>query len=1369
MPIEHATPAQPMEVLNFPLYGSRLIEASAGTGKTFTLALLYIRLILGRAGEADEVPDDSVLPDGQTLADSPVLAEDQARPLTPRDILVVTFTEAATEELRDRIRQRLVEAAACFGETSFAETGLGETGDGEVDVAGVGSAETAHDAGLSTDDPLVRLRAAYPQAQWSTCAWRLKLAAEAMDEARIHTIHGWCHRVLREHAFRTRGLFERTLLTDQHAMLTLLVQDYWRQHFYPLSEAQAALVQTCLAGPDQLLAQLRPLLGPHAQGVSYAGRPLPAPDLAALLGQAEQAQIRHQQRAQQQAERLQAAQACWQAHWDEVEAVLWSLQPHLSGTHHASAQTAKFEALLGDIKRWAFDRQPAPKLLPNFAQGAFRFKKTAKVQAAPEHPAFQALAAVYAQEASESGGLLEGDRLEDDLLEQAPLSAWLLAHAHQWVTRQRQRRMAEQAEMSFDDLLTELDHALDPAQGEAAQALAQALRAQAPVAMIDEFQDTDPLQYRIFDRIYQVAAPHPGTTLIMIGDPKQAIYSFRGADIQTYLKAREATAGRHYTLSRNFRSTQAVVSACNGLFEWAEQWSRGAFRFRLAESTDNPIPFVPVSAQGRQEQLKLAGVPVSPLNVWYFDQDDEPVSKGRYLTLAAQAAAATLSEALAHQASGFEGPEGWQPLVAADVAILVRNRQEAEAMREALSALSVPSVYLSDRESVLATPEAHDLVFWLRACAEPNNERRVRQALGTPTLAISLAQLAQWRDDELAWESQMQQFALLHQVWRRHGVLAMLRQLMAAYDLSGRLLATTGGERVLTNVLHLAEWLQHAAMELEGEQALIRYLAEHLDQADEQQILRLESDAQRVRIITIHKSKGLEYPLVMLPFICTWREVNGRVGQVMWRLPEGDRFYPEGGRFYEVAGPKHFAQAWMEADDQRLSEDMRLLYVALTRARHALWLGLAPLKSGNARKPQLAKSAIGYLLQGGGSFESAEAVRSALSALEAALGDLVTEVSPPAGQPLTMTSAPPLTDARTVRQLRWPDWWVASYSALELGRKEDHAAPLNEAVRPDGTSYLEPENAREDQAREYLLNDPQLNALRLIDSQALGTPVQAAQGGSQGPAPSRALHDLPRGSLYGTFLHDLLEWMAQQTIQQAGESLSGYQAALQMPEARRDMLARRCQRRGLVEWIEPLDQWLSDFLTQQWGLPEAETPFVLGHLQAPALSVEMEFMLESHQVSAEVLDRMVTPVTFEGASRPPVLRKQLNGMLKGFIDLVFEHEGRYYVADWKSNALGDDDQAYTPAAMQQAMLDKRYDLQAILYLVALHRQLHYRLPDYDYDQHIGGAVYVFLRGYRSEWGGRFMWKPPRALIEALDALFRGEPPVAEVTQMEMPL
>lgn len=1349
-PVDQTALPQSMDVLSFPLSGSRLIEASAGTGKTFTLALLYVRLILGEMGTSDS-----------------------AAPLTPRDILVVTFTEAATEELRDRIRQRLVEAAACFGEADLDD-----------------EEETVR----AEDDPLVRLRALYPQGQWSTCAWRLKLAAEAMDEARIHTIHGWCHRVLREHAFRTRGLFERTLLTDQQALLKLLVQDYWRQHFYPLPETQAALVQDCLAGPDQLLKQLMPLLGPHGQGVSYAGQLLSVPDLPALLDQAAQAQVRQQQRAQQQAARLQAAQTCWQAHWDEVEAILWSLQPHLSGTHHASAQTAKFAALLDELKHWAFAEQAAPKLLPNFAQGAFRFKKTAKVQAAPEHPAFQALAAVYESDQGASDqpddrldhDHLDHDRLDNDRLEQAPLSAWLLAHARQWVVTERQRRMAEQAEMSFDDLLTELDYALDPAQGEAAQALAQALRAQAPVAMIDEFQDTDPLQYRIFDRIYQVASPYPGTSLIMIGDPKQAIYSFRGADIQTYLKAREATAGRHYTLSRNFRSTQAVVSACNGLFEWAEQWARGAFRF--AEAVDNPIPFVPVSAQGRQEQLKLAGAKVAPLNVWYFDQGDEPVGQGHYLAQAAQAAAATLSEALADDGSGFESPNGWQPLVAADVAILVRNRQEADAMREALSALSVPSVYLSDRESVLATQEAHDLVFWLRACAEPNNERRVRQALGTPTLAIPLAQLALWRDDELAWESQMQQFSALHQTWRRHGVLAVLRQLMAAYDLPGRLLATTGGERVLTNVLHLAEWLQQAAMELEGEQALIRYLVEHLDQADEQQILRLESDAQRVRIITIHKSKGLEYPLVMLPFICTWREVNGRVGQVMWRSPEGERFY-------EVAGPKHFAQAWAEADDQRLSEDMRLLYVAVTRARHALWLGVAPLKTGNARKPQLAKSAIGYVLQGGASFESAEAVRAALSNLETALGDRVAVVSPPTGKTLVTASAPVLTEARAAPRLRWPDWWIASYSALELGRKADYVDAMNEGGTADVMGYLEPENAREDQARDYWqahelkgheleahdgsAGDGSMGDLSVLDHRLTGNRFSASrfpdqrsqpeQGGSQRPMPSRMLHDLPRGSLYGTFLHDLLEWMAQQTLCQDDDYVSGYQAALLMPEVRRDMLARRCHRRGLADWIEPLDQWLSDFLTQQWALPEAKTPLVLGHLQAPALSVEMEFMLESHQVSAEVLDRAVTQATFEAALRPPVLRKQLNGMLKGFIDLVFEHEGRYYVADWKSNALGEDDSAYTLSAMQQAMLDKRYDLQAVLYLVALHRQLRYRLPDYDYDQHIGGAVYVFLRGYRSEWGGRFILRPPRTLIEMLDALLRGEAPAAQVTQMEMPL
>ena len=246
------------------------------------------------------------------------------------------------------------------------------------------------------------------------------------------------------------------------------------------------------------------------------------------------------------------------------------------------------------------------------------------------------------------------------------------------------------------------------------------------------------------------------------------------------------------------------------------------------------------------------------------------------------------------------------------------------------------------------------------------------------------------------------------------------------------------------------------------------------------------------------------------------------------------------------------------------------------------------------------------------------------------------------------------------------------------------------------------------------------------------------------PPSSTGLHGFPRGAEVGTFLHDLLEWAAG----------TGFAALAARPAWLRDTVARRCARRGWDAWIEPLAEWMTDFIGREFALPDADVRFSLAGLTG--VVAEMEFWIAAGNVDTLALDRLVCAHTLGGAARPPLAADRLNGMLKGFIDLLLEHEGRYYVVDYKSNWLGPDDAAYNCEAMRQAVLEARYELQYVLYLLALHRLLRVRLPGYDYEHHIGGAVYLFLRGSGSLRQGVHFERPPRLLIEALDALFAGQ-------------
>lgn len=473
-----------------------------------------------------------------------------------------------------------------------------------------------------------------------------------------------------------------------------------------------------------------------------------------------------------------------------------------------------------------------------------------------------------------------------------------------------------------------------------------------------------------------------------------------------------------------------------------------------------------------------------------------------------------------------------------------------------------------------------------------------------------------------------------------------------------------------------------------------------------------------MQVITIHKSKGLEYPLVFLPFICNHRATRKDDSPLRWHDAEGRL------RISLEADDETLATV----DRERLGEDLRKLYVALTRARHATWLGMAPLKGGEG-------SAIGQLLANGEPLSPA-GFASALKGLKGDCGAIELAPAPPAhGQVVRQSERDEaLGEARTPARPAREHWWIASYSALRLSSEMVSVEAASAPVSADLPTLPDAMGASQGDS----LPEP-ATAMEATALEVLEEPRDSGQGE---PLPS--LHRFPRGPGPGTFLHGILEWAGEQ----------GFARAARDPALREDALARRCQVRGWQSWLAPLNAWFGTLLAAPLPLPNGA-----GSLRLEALSryqVEMEFWFASHRVDTRRLDALVSAYTLPGTPRPGLDADTLNGMLKGFIDLVFEHEGRYYVADWKSNHLGPDDSAYSQAAMRQAVAAKRYDLQYALYLLALHRLLKARLPGYDYDRHIGGSLTVFLRGANAESRGVHAERPPRELIDALDALFQGD-------------
>ncbi|UXI68667.1 exodeoxyribonuclease V subunit beta [Tahibacter amnicola] len=1210
---------QPLDPMTFPLRGVRLIEASAGTGKTWTIAALYLRLVLGHGCDG---------------------------PLLPPQILVVTFTRAATAELRERIRARLVEAAAVFRSGAAVEPFL--------------------QALLATQSDA---------AARATAAARLELAAQWMDEAAIYTIDAWSQRMLSQFAIGSGSPFDFDLVEDESELIVEATRDYWRSEAYALDTHQAAWLVGTVETPDALAGLLRNALGRRTDNAQLTGID-PSIPLGGSLREV-----------------MTAMAGSLHRHKRECAAQVEALQAFLDGLvaaqriNGARLKPSRYTEWLSRLRAWAEDAAPVAPALTESAWERLTvdgIRNALKDDGPVEWPA--ALAAV--------------GTLRTAVAQCLDLQGVLVAHA---VDRVRERIIAakrRRATLGFDDVKRRLELAVSR---DITGRLAVAIAAQYPVALVDEFQDTDAVQWRLFHGIY---GNHPSAALLLIGDPKQAIYSFRGADIHTYLAARESAEQPRYTLSTNFRSTAPLVGAVNRLFEHGMQWPDGPFAFGAA---GHGLPFHPVDAAGRASALVIDGNPVPAMHLWLHAPDDAP-GKARYMDVMAAATTAEVARLLSLAAAGrcgFAAPAAFAPLRPADIAILVRDVGEARVMRAALDRAGLRSVYLSDRDSVYDTAEAADVLTWLGACAEPGEERRLRSALATATLDLPWSQLDALNHDEAAWEQQLERFRRYQQVWRSAGVLAMLTALLHEFDVPARCLARAGGERALTNVLHLAELLQEASVTLDGEGALVRHLRETIagDVAGDAALLRLESDAGLLKLVTVHKSKGLEYPLVFLPFACNFREV-GASGprRTVWYAWHG-----ADGRLHLDVSLDEVSRR--RADRERLQEELRLLYVAVTRASFACWIGVAALRMGNAKVSQLHKSAVGYLLKGGEAIAAGE-LASLLARLAEGQSGMV--VGEPPGSDGTRPQVPApvtLALARPYRGAPPPRWWIASYSALRLAGSDSAHTPG------------EPETAGQ-----------AVLAERVHDL------VPLAEAISEQLAPLAAF---PRGAAPGTFLHGLLEWSAQQ----------GFAQSLSDTALLTQTIARRCQRRGLAPWIGALSRWMQYFLTVP--LACAEGTVSLAALPMTHYQAELEFWFEAAQVDVARLDRLVTQATLDAQARPPLEPDRLNGLLKGFIDLVFCHAGRYYVVDYKSNWLGPDAAAYDAATLRQAILVNRYDMQYCLYILALHRQLRARLPDYDYDRHVGGAMYLFLRGVDTAGHGVHRERPPRALIEHMDRLFAG--------------
>lgn len=1152
-----------------------LIEASAGTGKTFTLAELYCRLVI----EKD---------------------------LTVEQILVVTYTRAATEELRSRLREKLV--------------------------------DTRNELEEEADERSLLVRQ------------KLNLAIQSFDEAAVFTIHGFCQRVLGDFAFESGLAFDIELIGDDHALLQAAVDDFWRRH---ISIADHKLVRYLLAqrqSPEALLKSIRPLLGkPYLHYL-----PIDDVDVDKV----------HQQ-AKTQFEKLKML---WSDEQDKITATLQN-RALLNGNMYRTKSVEKWLLLL--VELLSYEDVPL-KLFAGFD----RFTPI-KLQDALKKD--QQLPELAFWEASKQLEEIVEHVQAAQALQYQHLRFSLLIELLTTLKKEKQQQRVQ----SYDDLLLNLERALEGSRGDW---LVARLRQQYPAALIDEFQDTDPVQYASFSRIYADSS----LPVFLVGDPKQAIYSFRGADIFTYLSAKKSTQHEH-TLGTNWRSHPDLVNAVN----------------TILNSKDKPfiyegIPFHPVKASRENKSILTTLNSNSALQFLWLDSS-EPMGKVEMTQLAANGTANEIA-VLLNQADSSEAillekkSEKPIPVSGGDIAILVRNHDQAHIVQQCLQMRGINSVQ-QGRDNVFSSKEALMLERVLFAISEPQNQRLITVALSTELWGLNASELYELQQNEQEWSAQLDLFYDLHQLWLKHGFMRAFRHLMNKISGQQQLLKLTEGERKLTNLLHLCELIQtQCSQQQYGMEKVLHWVSSRrksIDPNDESGQLRLESDEQLVKIITIHKSKGLEYPIVFCPFL--WDSKLRSTNKEVISFHAIDDDYRGHVAFSE---PSLSAARESIALEER-AEDLRLLYVALTRARERCVISWGHV---DAAMGSALFSLLHPELEELDREEMLAQVRSLAAGSKGTISLDIIEKKEPVIYKGVKSNKRKFAAKKFKRFIHQP-WRIGSFSAL---------TGSHDAEVPD------------------------------YDSPASNESVVTLEANN---AAARDRFTFPRGAHAGTCLHAIFEhW----------DFASDDHDAMQV------LVSRTLLQYGFDEsWTAAVCRWVREVIATSLDNTSGQSFFKLADLSQDKRLDELSFYFPVTGLTVDSLQKCLLPLLTAESPLAQVISQlkfsSLSGFMKGFIDLVYESQGRFYIVDYKSNWLGMSQGAYQQDVLDQAMIAHDYPLQYLIYSLALHRYLRLRLSDYDPDVHLGGAYYLFIRGMKPNWGqsGIFFDKPKVEVLDALDHCLQG--------------
>jgi len=1202
--------------LSTPLEGINLIEASAGTGKTYTIATLVIRLLL----END---------------------------LSIHQILVVTFTEAATTELKDRIRKRLEQMRQIFlfllkkdHTLKFDDKQRKELKTLLEIAYYLLEASQPLDFEKKEDIETFLEIAQQHQETLSIALEKIKGAIYGFDEAAIFTIHSFCRKTLQEFAFESGALFDVELAGDQSAMLEEIAQDFWRQNLYHANP----LFLDYLIAQKFTLENFISLLNKPSWYTNWDFLTLiPKIDIKSLPFSEEIYQIQ-----------FKKTQQIYQQYQRDIHALIFNAieTKNLNGKTYQKRWMINW---LNELTAFARSTQVTPILPEKFIKFTFNeLSKNAKNIQIFEHHFFKESQLLFDQ----ANVLLK--HYQQHILQ---LKHRLLHYAN----KELKKRQQQQHIQSFDDLLIDLYHALEKSKER--EKLINVINYKYKAALIDEFQDTDNLQYKIFYQLVEQKC------LFFIGDPKQAIYGFRGADIFSYIEAKKQ-ATETYTLTTNWRSTPSLIQAINTVFQnHLKPFYLEEINFsnaKPAQETSSAFqPALHIHFLERQTQQKTLSKATGRKNIAYF---------------------------VAHQISTLLNDKN-NKTNAGDIAILVRKNKEAHLIQRILQHYKIPAVLYS-HENIFSSDEALAMKYLLAALLETTNEIAIKTALITDFFELNVEQIYLLSQDEHQWSNYLEYFQEYAMLWKTKGFMVMFRNLLFSNNslfekkLISHLLSFPNGERKLTNFLHLSEILHTIEKQQHlGTHELYKWLVDKIvhQENKEEHELRLESDEKAVKLVTIHKSKGLEYPIVFLPFIWDGYLLSKQsTEEFVFHDPE------QNNKLTFALDGKNIDKNQIITEEK--AENARLLYVALTRAKIACHAMFGVFN-------EVENASWTYLLFKGQEKLSEQSDQNLLNDLEELTkqSQQTIQISKiESKRTLPFQNLDENIEQLSVRKLSKKlkkNWYVNSFSALsgQLQHAEDSID--NRTQRLD-TDIIQQVIIEENDISDEM-ND---------------------------------IFNFPAGAKVGNLLHEILENLDFQAVDSN---------LIQM-------------KMGFHRFDLNLQPTLEKLLENVLNAPLKDS-FCLADISNHHRLNELEFYYPVDMLAAHQLNGLLIPYWQQrwniNFRKPFFLDWQ--GFMRGFIDLIFEHNGQYFLVDYKSNRLGNHLKDYASDKLPLAMEEHQYFLQYHIYCVALHRYLEQRLQDYDYEKHFGGVFYLFLRGMHPDYphNGIFYDKPDAHFIEQFSKLF----------------